>query len=91
MAVYLFKHDAQDFSTNGLVGDLQPLECRFEEQKNGISQITMLIPYDKLEKWKQVQVGRYIKADVPVRTPPVMGDNAYAQMANIYKIIDDQG
>ena len=55
MAVYVYAHDATDYSTTGLCGDLQPTSCVFEEEKNGLSQITMMLIYDKLDKWKNVK------------------------------------
>ena len=41
--VYVYAHDCQDFTTTGLAGDLRPVECHFEEEKNGLSQITMTL------------------------------------------------
>lgn len=86
--VYVYAHDCQDFTTTGLAGDLRPAECLFEEEKNGLSQITMALVYDDLGKWKHVQVGRYLKAKVPVRVPPVIADDAYATVVKSYKVIE---
>lgn len=86
--VYVYAHDAQSFATTGLAGDLQPIKCYFEEEKNGKSQLTMTLPYDSIGKWQQVKVGRYIKAKVPVRTPPDIDDNAYAQVVESYRVVE---
>ena len=77
--VYVFKFDDVDFDTTGLVGDLQPVECTFYEEKNGESNLSMRLCYDPLNKWAAVKVGSYIKAQVPVRVPPKITDHAYDQ------------
>ena len=85
MAVYVYAHDATDYSTTGLCGDLQPTSCVFEEEKNGLSQITMMLIYDKLGKWKNVKVGCYIKCRVPVRVVPKIENDAYAATVKTVK------
>lgn len=91
MAVYVFPHDADSFATTGLVGDLQPLECYFTEQKNGLSQLTMKLAYDDLGKWKAVQNGCKIKAPVPCRVPPVITPTyELAQTVKRYKVKERQ-
>lgn len=77
-AIYVYPHDCQDFTTTGLVGDLQPIEATFEEEKNGISQVTITMPYDEFKKWKACKVGNIIKCEVPVRTPPVIENDEFA-------------
>ena len=84
--VYVFDYDDVDIETTGLVGDLQPLECIFDEAKNGESLLTMRLCYDSLDKWKAVKVGNYIKALVPVRVPPKITNNKYAQEVMTYKV-----
>lgn len=84
--VYVFKFDDVDFDTTGLVGDLQPVECTFYEEKNGESNLTMRLCYDPLNKWAAVKVGSYIKAQVPVRVPPKITDNAYDQEIMTWRV-----
>lgn len=84
--VYVFDYEDEDIETTGLVGDLQPLECIFDEVKNGESLLTMRLCYDPLDKWKAVKVGNYIKALVPVRVPPKIVKNKYAQEVMTYKV-----
>ena len=84
--VYVFDYNDVDLDTTGLVGDLQPLECTFDEQKNGESLLTMQLCYDPLDKWKAVKVGNYIKALVPVRVPPKIVNHQYAQEVMTYKV-----
>ncbi len=86
MAIFVYPHDCTDFSTTGLCGDLQPIEAHFEEEKNGISQIEMTLHYDKWGKWKEVKVGRYISALVPVRVVPAIDDDSYSTAIQKIKV-----
>ena len=81
--VFLYPHDCADFTTTGLVGDIMPLECVFTEEKNGEAEITMRIPYDEYQRWKAAQVGNYIKCEVPVRIPPAIEDDEYADTVHV--------
>lgn len=76
--VYIYEQDCTDFTTTGLVGDIRPLEATFTEKKNGESEVTMRLTYDEYERWKAAKVGNYIKCEVPVRVPPVISDDEYA-------------
>ena len=76
--IFVYPADCTDFTDTGLVGDLMPIEAEFEEHKNGISEIVIKMPYDKLEKWKAVKNDCIIKAEVPVRMPPVISNDEYA-------------
>ncbi len=84
--VYVFNYDDVDFDTTGLVGDLQPVECSFYEEKNGESNLSMRLCYDPLNKWAAVKVGSYIKAKVPVRVPPKITSNAYDKQIMTWKV-----
>ena len=67
--VYVYSKDCEDFSTTGLVGDLMPMEATFTEEKNGVSEVVIRMPYDKYEKWKACKTGNIIKCDVEILTP----------------------
>lgn len=82
--IYVYSHDCDDFTTTGLVGDLQPIEAIFEEEKNGISQVTIKMPYDQFKKWKACKVGNIIKCAVPVRVPPVIQNDEYAGTVEVF-------
>ena len=86
--VYVFDRDDVDLDTTGLVGDLQPLECKFHEEKNGQSYLTMTLCYDELHKWAAVKVGSYIKAKVPVRVPPRIVNSVYTTDVTTYRVKD---
>ena len=86
MGIHVFPHDCKDFANNGLCGDLQPIEAYFEEEKNGISQIELTLPYDPYGKWKEVKVGRYIRAMVPVRVTPFIENDSYSTTIQKIKI-----
>lgn len=83
--VYVYSHDCQNFDNTGLVGDLMPIHGVFKEEKNGISQVTLRLPYDEYEKWKACTVGNYLKVKVPVRVPPVINDDEYANTTEVYE------
>lgn len=81
--VYLYDKDCTDFSTTGLVGDIKPLEATFIERKNGEAEVTMRLSYDQYNRWMAARVGNYIKCEVPVRVPPVIRDDEYANTVTI--------
>lgn len=84
--IYVYAKDATDFTTTGLCGDLQPLQAVFQEEKNGISQVTIRMPYDQYKKWEQCKAGNILKCKVPVRVPPVIDeDNQYSESVSTYK------
>ena len=83
--VYVYPQDCTDFRGTGLVGDLMPIEGTFTEEKNGVSEIVIKMPYDQYEKWKACKPGNIIKAEVPVRVPPVINDDEYAGTVNMHK------
>ena len=81
--IYVYSQDCIDFTNTGLAGDLQPIEATFTEEKNGESQIILKMPYDQYERWKQCKVGNLIKCEIPVRVPPVISDDEYANSVSI--------
>jgi len=81
--VYIYPQDCSDFTTTGMVGDLRPIMATFTEEKNGESQVKLRIPYDEYQRWKAAAIGNYIKCAVPVRVPPVIGDDEYADTVQV--------
>ena len=86
MGIFVYHPDASDLSTTGLIGDLQAIECTFEEQRNGVSRLNMQLAYDTHEKWRAVEKGCLIKAPVLSRVPPVFSGNALASSVNEYSL-----
>lgn len=82
--VYVYSKDCTDFTTTGLVGDLKPISAIFNEEKNGISQVTIRLTYDQYERWKAAKVGNILKCQVPVRIPPVIRSDEYANTTKKY-------
>ena len=82
-SVYVYDQNCVDFSTTGLVGDLKPIEAIFTEEKNGECQIVLKLSYDEKERWKAAKVGNLIKCEVPVRIPPVINDDEYANSTEV--------
>ena len=83
--VFVYPADCMDFTTTGLVGDIRPIEATFTEEKNGEATVTMRISYDEYKRWQAAKVGNYIKCEVPVRIPPVIEDDEYANTVRISK------
>ena len=81
--IYVYDKDCTDYANTGLVGDLQPIQAVFTEEKNGISEIELKLTYDQYNKWRQAQVGNIIKCKVPVRVPPVIENDEYANSTDI--------
>ena len=83
--VYVYPHDCTDFANSGLVGDIKPIEGVFTEEKNGISEVVIRIPYDELGRWKSFKAGNIVKCEVPVRMPPVIANDEYANTVDTYQ------
>lgn len=81
--VYVYAQDCDDFTNTGLVGDLKPLEATFTEKKNGESILTVKLSYDEFERWKAAKVGNLLKCEVPVRMPPVIRNDEYANTVKV--------
>ena len=82
--VYVYSPDCEDFTNTGLVGDLKPISAVFTEEKNGISELKIRMPYDEYKKWQACRTGCILKAEVPVRMPPVIEDDEYATTTKVY-------
>lgn len=81
--VYIFPQDCKDFSTTGMVGDIKPLEAIYTEEKNGEAQVVLRLSYDEYNRWKAAKVGNYIQCEVPVRVPPVITNDEYADTVDV--------
>lgn len=81
--IYVYPPDCTDYTTTGLVGDLKPTEATFTEEKNGISEVVIKMPYDEYQKWKACAKGNIIKCEVPVRVPPVISEDEYANTVRV--------
>lgn len=76
--IYVFgpDDDANDYSTMGLAGALEPTECTFSETKNGDSSITMTHPLDEWGKYKYLVKGNILNVPVPVcLCPEIQNDS----------------
>lgn len=68
--IYVFDSMCEDFTSFGLVGALTPTSCVFEEEANGISEITMEHPLDGFGRYTALVRGNLLMVNVPVRTTP---------------------
>lgn len=82
--VYVYPPDCEDFTNTGLVGDLKPVYGTFTEEKNGLSEVKIRLPYDQYERWKAAKAGCILKVEVPVRMPPVIENDEYANNTKVY-------
>lgn len=72
--VYVYASDCEDFSNFGLVGALTPEECIFEEESNGMSEITLTHPLDAQGRYTALVRDNLLAVEVPVRTTPAIED-----------------
>ena len=81
--IYVYDKNERDFTTTGLVGDLTAIQAVFVEEKNGASEIQIKLPYDEYQRWKKAKIGNLIKCAVPVRIPPAIKDDEYANTVQV--------
>ena len=81
--VYIYPQDCDDFTTTGMVGDIQPIQAVFTEEKNGLAEVEIRLTYDEYKRWMAAKPGNYIKCEVPVRVPPVISDDQYANTVEV--------
>lgn len=74
--VYVYDANCEDFTTFGLVGALTPTSCVFEEEANGLSEITLKHPLDELGRYTTLVCGRLLMTNVPVRTTPEINNGS---------------
>lgn len=85
--IYIYDGDADDLDCMGLVGALTPLSCTHEENANGMSELTLTHPYDELGKWATLEIGRIVKAPVPVRTCPEIADGQIVTSVETWTVL----
>lgn len=74
--IYVYDKACDDFTNFGLVGALTPTECTFEEEANGLSEITLEHPLDDFGRFAALQRDNLLIAEVPVRTTPEIQNGA---------------
>lgn len=87
--IYVYDQNCIDFTTTGMVGDLRPILATFKEEKNGISEVEIRLPYDELKKWQACRVGNLLQCEVPVRVPPVIENDEYASSVQIGTVTEE--
>lgn len=68
--IYIFDANESDFTNNGL-GVLLPISCEVEGAANGMYELTLEMPIVQGGKFSLLQVGRVLKASVPVPEAPI--------------------
>lgn len=74
--IYVYDKACEDFTNFGLVGALTPTECTFEEEANGLSEITLEHPLDDFGRFTALRRDNLLIAEVPVRTTPEIQNGA---------------
>ncbi len=82
--IYVFDAKCEDFTSFGLVGALTPASCVFEEEANGMSEVTLDHPMDALGRYKALVVNNLLTVNVPVRTTPEISDDAAGFVTNVW-------
>ena len=72
--VNIYDEDTTDFSSIGMCGRLCETVCDFEEEANGLSELTLEHPIDEEGRFLLLRPGRILKAVVPVRNVPELDD-----------------
>ena len=68
--IYVYDKSCEDFTNFGLCGALTPTSCVFEEEANGMSEITLEHPIDDFGRFNALTYDNLLVAEVPVRTTP---------------------
>lgn len=68
--------------TNGLCGPLTPTSAKYAAAKNGEMELTIDHPIDEWGKWACLEPGNLIRADIPMRTSPLIAYSAMTYMVN---------
>lgn len=84
--IYVYDSKCDDFTSFGLVGALTPTSCVFEEEINGISEITIEHPIDPDGKYSALQKQNLLMVKVPVRTPPAMNEGWFVTAVYMYRV-----
>ena len=48
-----------------------------------MSEVEIRLTYDEFRRWQAAKVGNYIKCEVPVRVPPVINNDEYANTVDV--------
>ena len=75
--VYIYRPDCQDFSTIGECGRLDASLCDCEMVANGLIEITLEHPIDRLGRYRLLQENWILKTEIPVLTTPEIEGGAY--------------
>ena len=82
---YIYDQDCDDFATLGLCGRLDEMACTFEEEANGMSELTLEHPIDPEGRFALLLPGRILKAVVPVRNIPELDDDTREFVTSVQK------
>lgn len=85
--IYVYPQNCDDFTNFGLVGALTPISCVFEEEANGMSEITLEHPIDEFGRFTALMPNNLLVVDVPVRTTPEIDGNKIVTSVEQYTVM----
>ena len=85
--IYIYNHDAEDFSTTGICGKLLPTECTFTEEANGESYLELEHPMDEAGKYLELEPNRLLKVQVPVLSVSGCSEGGSAAEYKLFKVL----
>lgn len=85
--IYVYPQNCDDFTNFGLVGALTPISCIFEEEANGMSEITMEHPIDNFGRFTALEPNNLLVVDVPVRTTPEINGGKIVTSVEQYTVV----
>lgn len=84
--IYVYGSKCDDFTNFGLVGALTPTSCVFEEEANGMSEITLEHPIDDFGRYTALITNNLLVAEVPVRTTPEIDGGKIVTSIEQYRV-----
>lgn len=84
--IYIYRPDCTDFSTIGECGRLDATLCDCEMVANGMIEIKLEHPLDRLERYRLLQCDWILKVEIPVLTTPVIENGAYVTTVETWKV-----
>lgn len=85
--IYVYPQNCDDFTNFGLVGALTPISCVFEEEANGMSEITLEHPIDDFGRYTALITNNLLVVDVPVRTTPEISGSRIVTSVEEWKVL----
>ena len=87
--IYVYDKACEDFTNFGLCGALTPTSCIFEEEANGMSEITLEHPIDDFGRFNALTYDNLLVVEVPVRTTPEINGTSIVTTVEQWTVKDN--